>query len=299
MDRLKTVSNGAWEYMSKFDPKVWCRAFFSHYPKNVVVTNNMCESWNAVIVEAREKPILTLCEELRVHVMNKMARHKRILGAYKGKLAPVQQMKLDKWIKPESHKWNAQRCGDNDRIVFEVSRNTQKLEVNLKNQTCTCVPCVHAVAAISRVRVKAAEDFVSPFLTMEAIRKTYDICINPVPSEKFWEPTEQLKADPQKIVRPVGRPIKRRKKSATPPAPTDGSKVRRTFQVTCIKCGEAGHYFKTCKGAPKNPNWQPKRRRTNKGGTSGQAQNKPMHQRPNPTLEEIRAKLKKHEKKNA
>ncbi|XP_016194867.1 uncharacterized protein LOC107635819 [Arachis ipaensis] len=270
MDRLKTVSNGAWEYMSKFDPKVWCRAFFSHYPKNAAVTNNMCESWNAVIVEAREKPILTLCEELRVHIMNKMARHKRILGAYKGKLAPVQQMKLDKWIKPEIHKWNAQWCGDNDRVVFEVSRNTHKLGVNLKNQTCTCnlwqltgVPCVHAVAAISRVRVKAAEDFVSPFLTMEAIRKTYDICINSVPSEEFWEPTDQLKEDPPKIVRPVGRPVKRRKESATPPAPTDGSKVRRTFQ----------------------------------GGTSGQSQNKLMHQRPNPTLEEIRAKLKKHKKK--
>ncbi|RYR50975.1 hypothetical protein Ahy_A06g026037 [Arachis hypogaea] len=48
MDRLKMVSNGAWEYMSKFDPKVWCRAFVSHYPKNATVTNNMCKSWNAV-----------------------------------------------------------------------------------------------------------------------------------------------------------------------------------------------------------------------------------------------------------
>ncbi|XP_072086974.1 uncharacterized protein [Arachis hypogaea] len=221
MDRLKTVSNGVWEYMSKFDPKVWYKAFFSHYPKNAAVTNNMCESWNAIIVEAREKPILTLCEKLRVHVMNKMARHKRILGAYKGRLAPVQQMKLDKWIKPQS------------------------------------VPCVHAIAAISRVRVKSAVDFVSPFLTMETIRKTYDICINHVLSEEYWEPTNQLKADPPKIVRPVGRPTKRRKESATPPAPSDG----------------------------------------NKGGTSGHTHNKPMHQRPNPTLEEIRAKIKKHKKK--
>ncbi|XP_057745168.1 uncharacterized protein LOC130963035 [Arachis stenosperma] len=237
MDRLKYVSNGAWEYMSnKFDPKVWCRAFFNRYPKNAAVTNNMCESWNAVIVEAREKPILTLCEELRVHVMNKMARHRRILGTYKGRLAPVQQMKLDKWIKPQSHKWNAQWCGDNDRVVFDVSRNTQKFGVNLKNQTCTCnlwqltgVPCVYAVAAISRVRVKSAEDFVSPFLTMEAIRKTYDICINPVPSEEYWEQIDKLKADPPKIVRPVGRPVKRRKESVTPQTPTDGNKVRRTF----------------------------------------------------------------------
>ncbi|RYR50976.1 hypothetical protein Ahy_A06g026038 [Arachis hypogaea] len=87
--------------------------------------------------------------------MKKRATHKRILGTYKGKLALVQQMKLDKLIKPRSHKRNAHWRGDNDKVVFEVSRNSHKLGINLKNHICTCnlwqligVPCVHAVAAI-------------------------------------------------------------------------------------------------------------------------------------------------------
>ncbi|RYR31589.1 hypothetical protein Ahy_B01g056414 [Arachis hypogaea] len=71
IDKLKIVSLGTWEYISKFDPKVWCRIFFSHYSKNAIMTNNMCEAWNAVIVEARKKLILTLCEELRIHIMKK------------------------------------------------------------------------------------------------------------------------------------------------------------------------------------------------------------------------------------
>ncbi|KAL4327647.1 hypothetical protein AHAS_Ahas13G0121000 [Arachis hypogaea] len=96
---------------------------------------------------------------------------------------------------------------------------------------------------------------------MEAIRKTYNICINHVNIEENWKLTDQLKADPQKIVRLAGRATKRRKESVPPPAPADGHKVRRTFQVTCSKCGEKGHYFKTCKGAPKIPNWQPKSRK--------------------------------------
>ncbi|RYR16038.1 hypothetical protein Ahy_B04g073033 [Arachis hypogaea] len=41
IDRLKSVSHGAWEYISMFDPKVWCMAFFSHFSKNAAVTNNM------------------------------------------------------------------------------------------------------------------------------------------------------------------------------------------------------------------------------------------------------------------
>ncbi|XP_020981432.1 uncharacterized protein LOC110272973 [Arachis duranensis] len=104
------------------------------------------------------------------------------------------------------------------------------------------------------MRVKSAENFLSPFLTMKTIRKTYGICFNPVNSKEFWEPSDQLKPDPLRIVRPAGRPTKRRKEAVQPPAPVDGNKVRRTFHVTCSKCGEKGHYFKTCKGAPKNPN---------------------------------------------
>ncbi|MED6160286.1 hypothetical protein PIB30_050195 [Stylosanthes scabra] len=63
-------------------------------PANDAVTNNMCESWNAVLKNAKEKPILTLCEELRTHIMLKMAKHKRILSAYNGKLAPAQQKRV-------------------------------------------------------------------------------------------------------------------------------------------------------------------------------------------------------------
>nr|XP_025647828.1 uncharacterized protein LOC112742805 [Arachis hypogaea] len=149
MDRLKAVNLGAWEYMSKFKPSRWCKAFFSHYPKNDAVTNNIFKVWNVVIVEAREKPILILCQELRYYIIKKMEKHKRILRAYTRKFAPAQQMRLDRYIKPK-------------RVSY-----------------------VHAIAAISRVRVMAAEDFVSPFLMVDAIRKTYDICINPVPIEVF------------------------------------------------------------------------------------------------------------------
>ncbi|MED6220241.1 hypothetical protein PIB30_043044 [Stylosanthes scabra] len=38
-------------------------------------------------------------------------------------------------------------------------------------------------------------------------------------------------------------------------------KLKKTLCVICSKCGEKGHNFKTCKGAPSNPNWQPKGKR--------------------------------------
>ncbi|MED6128375.1 hypothetical protein PIB30_097126 [Stylosanthes scabra] len=140
------------------------------------------------------------------------------------------------------------------------------------------MPCVHAVAAISKVRVKPVEEFVTPFLTMDAIRVTYDIHVNPVNSEEFWYPTAGEKPTAPRIIRPPGLPRKKRTEAARPPpAPINGDKVRRTFQVTCSKCGEKGHYYKTCKGAPQRKYWQPKRK---KAKAKARRQKKKMPKKP-------------------
>ncbi|XP_072066674.1 uncharacterized protein [Arachis hypogaea] len=65
MDKLKSMNQPAWEYLSRFRESAWTKNQFSHYLKVDNITNNMCEVWNAKIVEYRSKPILTMCENLR------------------------------------------------------------------------------------------------------------------------------------------------------------------------------------------------------------------------------------------
>ncbi|MED6224455.1 hypothetical protein PIB30_084193 [Stylosanthes scabra] len=50
-----------------------------------------------------------------------------------------------------------------------------------------------------------------------------------------------------------------------------GDKLKKTFRVTCNKCREKGHNFKTCKGAAANPNWKPTTRRKRRGSSFGTA----------------------------
>ncbi|XP_072084358.1 uncharacterized protein [Arachis hypogaea] len=138
MEKLKRVSIPAWEYMQKFELAVWCKAYFSHGSKVDNITNNMCEVWNAKIVEHREKPILTMCEGLWCYIMRKMAMHKKKLEAHVGPLALVQHKKLDQFIKPKSHKWKAIWAGDSERVLFEVHSQNHKVGVNLHKRTCTC-----------------------------------------------------------------------------------------------------------------------------------------------------------------
>ncbi|MED6133868.1 hypothetical protein PIB30_032331 [Stylosanthes scabra] len=52
------------------------------------------------------------------------------------------------------------------------------------------------------------------------------------------------------------------------------NKVRKTFEVTCSKCGEKGHYYRTCKNNPQDPNSKPmtkKERRATNGGAAATA----------------------------
>ncbi|XP_057755529.1 uncharacterized protein LOC130974688 [Arachis stenosperma] len=275
MEKLKKINEEAWEYLTRFDPRVWVKAYLNHGPKVDSLTNNMCESWNAKIGKYITKPILTMCEELRCYVMRRMTKHITLLSAYPGKLAPVQQKRLGRLIRP-SNRWNAEWTGDNERKRFEVSRKTSRVDVDLMKHTCSCnmwqltgMPCVHAIAAIRKKHDKP-EDYVHKRLCMESIHLTYAHSIQPVPSEEYWHRTGYIKPNPPPIKRPIGRPKVHKRKKDPIEDLIKGDKVRKTFRITCSKCGEKGHNYKTCKGAPSNPNWKPKIRKPKHQNSSSQ-----------------------------
>ncbi|RYR04617.1 hypothetical protein Ahy_B06g084389 [Arachis hypogaea] len=95
-------------------------------------------------------------------------------------------------------------------------------------------------------------NFISDQQKIGAALATYQHCIQPVNSEEYWEKTDYLNPIPPKLKRPVGRPVKRRRKdqSEKEASRTDNNKVTKIFRVMCSKCGETGHNFKTCKGPP-------------------------------------------------
>lgn len=48
----------------------YCRAFFNDFTKSAAVENNHSESYNAVLKDARRKPVVALLEDIRRHVMS-------------------------------------------------------------------------------------------------------------------------------------------------------------------------------------------------------------------------------------
>ncbi|MED6165336.1 hypothetical protein PIB30_098555 [Stylosanthes scabra] len=96
------------------------------------------------------------------------------------------------------------------------------------------MPCVHAIASIRKRRDQSN--------------------------------TNYLKVEAPIIKRPIGKPKVHNRRKDPVEDLIDGPKLKRTFKVTCAKCGEKGHNYKTCKCAPANPNWKLKIRRARMQG---------------------------------
>ncbi|XP_061348984.1 uncharacterized protein LOC133294346 [Gastrolobium bilobum] len=253
MLRLKTLNEPASKYLDNIHPSCWVKAYYSHWPKCDNITNNMAEVWNPKIVNYRSKPIMTLCEELRCYIMRRMAAHKRILQTFRGKIAPAQQKRLDQ-LKVASNSWTPTWTGNLVQHLYEVSGKGQRVRVNLTQQSCSCnvwqltgLPCEHAIAAIAH-KNEPVENQVHQWLTVDALHATYEHILNPVNSQQYWPACDAPKPLPPRLKRLIGCPKKHRKKDPTEELMKTNKKITKTYTVQCSKCGETGHYPKTCKG---------------------------------------------------
>ncbi|XP_075092524.1 uncharacterized protein LOC107822141 [Nicotiana tabacum] len=75
MGQVDDVRKEAVEDLLKYPPKCWSRAFFDIVCKNQSVDNNLTESFNAWILQARHKPIIKMLEDIRIKVMNMITEH--------------------------------------------------------------------------------------------------------------------------------------------------------------------------------------------------------------------------------
>ena len=104
-----------------------------------------------MIVKARDKPILSMQEWIRVRLMSRLYIKKIGVEKYGGKLCPSIQDKLKK-LKLESKSFYAMPSG---RFVYEVDNEKERHVVDLVEKTCSCrvwdltrIPCKHEVTTI-------------------------------------------------------------------------------------------------------------------------------------------------------
>ncbi|XP_042396840.1 uncharacterized protein LOC121986986 [Zingiber officinale] len=69
MDEMKRMDEKAYDWLSKKLVEHWSKSHFTTTAKCDVLLNNMCECFNNLILDAREKPIIPLFENIRSLLM--------------------------------------------------------------------------------------------------------------------------------------------------------------------------------------------------------------------------------------
>ena len=152
MDKLKHIDAAAYEWLASKDAKHWSWAYFFTFPTCDILLNNLCEVFNAAILEARDKPIITCMDMIRRYISKRLVARKKAAEKWRHDVGP-QVFKILEKNKVESVNSIPDYCGDDK---FEVrAYYVDQFRVDLNARTCDCnkwqltgLPCPHAKACI-------------------------------------------------------------------------------------------------------------------------------------------------------
>ncbi|KAK8665544.1 hypothetical protein V6N13_005710 [Hibiscus sabdariffa] len=259
MVELEGLSSIGHLFLLGKDPRQWTKSHFSFRSKSDILLNNHCESFNKMILEARDKGIITLVESIRSRLMQRIAKKKDEAEKLTGILYPKIQRKLDNAI-TQSHRCWPLRAGGS---MYQVSCGpSDQHSVNIQAQICSC---------------RKWE------LTVSTQMVIYSHFISPVRGENQWTPHQtNLHVLSPIIRRPPGRPNKTRRREPDEAPPQGGKMTKNGVRMSCKKCGGYGHNVWTCKG-PVGGNTRPQQEASNSTQKRAPRPKLPVRQAPTPS----------------
>ena len=95
MQDMKDLDKEAWEYLANIQPTQWTK---SHFTPNAIFdcyVNNLSESFNFMIIDARDKPIIAMLEWIRVRLMTRMYSKRTGIEKFTSDIYPNIMQKLE------------------------------------------------------------------------------------------------------------------------------------------------------------------------------------------------------------
>ncbi|XP_022007672.1 uncharacterized protein LOC110906924 [Helianthus annuus] len=214
IEEMRGINPDAVEALLKQNPNWFNRCYLNTHTKCDVIVNNMAETFNGFIINARSQHIIHMLEDIRIQ------------AAYRCEVYP------------------------SSYHVFQV-RDFDDVSVDLDNRTYTCrkwdlrgYPCKH-VCAVAGFLHKNAEEYVDVCYHKDTYMKDYEFSIPPIPSERYW-PKIHHPMDPPPIRSQPGRPKKNRKRDPQEDPKRPGKPTKHGVIMTCGNCGGRGHNKRKC-----------------------------------------------------
>nr|XP_016507764.1 PREDICTED: uncharacterized protein LOC107825424 [Nicotiana tabacum] len=264
-DQLKSIgelSKEVVELLLKYPPQACCRAYFDTLCKNQKVENNFTESVNAWLVEATQKPIIKMLEEIRIKLMNQLREREEVMRSWENDFSPHSLKLYNEYLKIANTSCYVDNNGDNKS---EIREGTNKHTVNMVVKKCTCrgwdltgISCPHAIKSLQYKKLELVNE-INWWYNKEAYLLTYKYKLQSVRGEKFWKVDPSQAMEPPELVKMARPKIKRtRQKDEAIKRQGECANSRKWRVMTCTNYGEANHNARGCeklsmaKGARKN-----------------------------------------------
>ncbi|KAL6204316.1 hypothetical protein ACLB2K_021584 [Fragaria x ananassa] len=255
------------------------RAHFSTHLKCDVLLNNSCESFNAFILPARSKTVISCFEEIRVRMMRRIVMRRDKMSKVEDLICPKPRELLEK-NKVKSATDCIPYATGSPQIEIESFGGSRHV-VDLERRSCACrrwdltgIPCKDVISAINFVR-QSPEDYIDPCYLTKTYMVVYSNTVKPVNGMDLWIPCGEPAILPLEYNRQSGRPRNKRFKDASE-LNLEGTKLGRVQKsLKCGNCGVLGHNRKTCHKhlPPKDKTVAAKKRKLNTDvGSSGHYQ---------------------------
>ncbi|GAB2271901.1 hypothetical protein Dimus_038940 [Dionaea muscipula] len=250
MEEMKEKNKDAFIWLSERDQVHWSRSHFDPFPKCGVLLNNLCESFNAAILPARDKSIVSMLEKIRLILMETTYKRRDTMKRYSEKSSICPKIcKLIEKMKENTRLWILRYVGNN---MFEVvGPYGGQYRVEMVNRYCSCrrwklseIPCVHAISCLNFL-CKDPLGFVDECYSVSTYLRTYEKLILPINGKEDWPVVDKPLLHAPDVVSRPRRPKKARRRESDEPNPTKLGK--KGVKMTYHGCGREGHNKRGCK----------------------------------------------------
>ncbi|GJX21073.1 hypothetical protein Tco_0223750 [Tanacetum coccineum] len=131
MDQIKQLDEGAYDYLIQRNPNSWSMAFFEMDRRCAAFENEISKSFNRAILIPRHKPIITMLEEIRLYIMQRLAAMNKVAFSLEDRITPSIRKRLE-ILKEKQREWTVFPSGFQE---LEIRKGDHSLEFWVKDTT--------------------------------------------------------------------------------------------------------------------------------------------------------------------
>ncbi|KAK1587400.1 hypothetical protein Q3G72_012459 [Acer saccharum] len=250
MEMMRSESVAAYEWLADKNPHHWSRAYFKDTAVCDMLCNNMCEAFNKAILQARDKPVITLMEMIRNYLMKRLVKKRAKLDKWTHDIGPNVFRILEK-LKMESSICQPEYSGN---LKYQVRcLGDEQYVVDIDTKTCACnrwqligIPCIHGISCILSSN-RDPIDYIHYRYKKESYRKAYAPIIYGINGPRMWPKTNDKPVQCPQFKKQRGRPKKSRNLQSDEVRVGGKTKLMRNYvMVRCSMCKKEGHNNSTC-----------------------------------------------------